>query len=366
VPESARRESFALHEACSRGDLGGVQSLVSSGADINAVDPKEFTPLMIAVEKDNFKIVDFLLGLKARTETVSRSEKSALGLAIDNGNIQIARLLLDNDADPNANSNDGMMLRTHPLGHAVMNGDEAMVRLLLEKKANPNGIPRNGRFRWTPMHLAIKSLSRQDGIIKSLLEHGAKIDKADSHGSTPINYFLRDSTLGTVLVGWLSENRFSDVAHVLGSKFDRSKSKKDPKANIMHLVLSHPRDGFYGLKIPITLDTSVSGPNLGPLGEFEIPWHEQEQKQRQQPPMTSNLPMRGYTRPQAVEMPGTIPRGPPTSTQPKRNTERPTANIPRGGSQHGPQPGMNPSGTDVLGRKKGKEGGLLGFMRGLR
>ncbi len=359
---------------------------MSSGADINAVDPKEFTPLMIAVERDNFKIVDFLLGLKARTEAVSSSEKSALGLAIDNGNVQIARLLLDNNTDPNANSTDGMMLRTHPLGHAVMSGDEAMVRLLLEKKADVNGIPRNGRYRWTPMHLAIKRNHRQSGVIKILLENGAKIDKADALGSTPVDYFVKDSTLETVLMGWLSENRFSDVANVLGSKFDRKNSKKDPKANIMHLVLSHPKDGFYGLKIPITLDTSVSGPNSGLLGEFEIPWHEQEQK-RQQPSITSNLPIRGYTHPQAVQMPGVTPRGPPTSTQPGRNTQRPTANTPQrgptstqpgqntqrptantpqGGSQHGPQPGMNPSGADVPGRKKGKEGGLLGFMRGLR
>jgi hypothetical protein len=123
APQLVQPESFALHEACSRGDLGSVQSLVSSGADINVPNPKGLTPLIIAVSRDNFEIVDFLLGIKAKTENATSSEKSALGFAIDNGNIQIARLLLENKADPNENSTESMMLRTHPVGHVVISGN---------------------------------------------------------------------------------------------------------------------------------------------------------------------------------------------------------------------------------------------------
>lgn len=122
APELVRPDLTALHEACSRGDLDGVHALVKSGADINALDAKGATPLMIAVERDNIQIVDLLLGMKARPDFVRTSEKSPLGLAIDKGNIEIARLLLDNNADPNTNSTESLLMRTHPVGQAILVG----------------------------------------------------------------------------------------------------------------------------------------------------------------------------------------------------------------------------------------------------
>jgi hypothetical protein len=316
APEVDQLDLTALHEACSKGDLEGVHSLVKSGADINTVDVRGATPLMIAVERDNIEIVDLLLGMKAKPDFITTSEKSPLGLAIDKGNVEIARLLLDNGADPNANSTESLLMRTHPVGQAALIGNEEMVRLLLEKGADANGLPRNSRYRWTPMHVVMKTANRQEGVIKALLEHGAEVDRKDSLGHTPVDYFFKKSTLGTVLLDWVSRNRLAEAARVLGSTIDTRKSKQDPKMNIMHMVLSHPQDGFYGLRIPLNLDHTARGSSSGPLGEYEMPWHEQEEKRKEEEERQKEELRQQRLR--AVEMPGPGPRGPNPRDPPGR------------------------------------------------
>jgi uncharacterized protein len=182
----------AVPEACSRGDMEAVKSLAASGVDINTVDARGATPLMIAIEKENISIVDLLLSMGAKPNFVTTSEKTPLGLAIDKRNVEVAGLLLGNGTDLTENNTESTFLRYHPVGQAVQLGDEAMVKLFFEKGADANGLPKkkkkNSRFRWTPMHVVMKS-TKEEGVIKALLEHGAEIDRKDSLGKTSVDYF---------------------------------------------------------------------------------------------------------------------------------------------------------------------------------
>lgn len=169
------------------------------------------------------------------------------------------------------------------------------------------------------MHVAMKRKDGQEGVIKVLLEHGAEIDRKDSLGYTPVDYFFKKSTLGTVLLDWVSRNRLSEVARVLSSTLDMRKTKAEPKMNAIHMVLSHPQDGFFGLRIPISLDHTARGPSSGPLGEYEMPRHEQEQKRKEEEERQKEEQRQQRLR--AVEMPGPMPRERPARAQPVRRNE---------------------------------------------
>ncbi|KAF5626373.1 ankyrin repeat and btb poz domain protein [Fusarium tjaetaba] len=50
-----------LHNAVRRSDLDEVQKVVARGANVNAIDSKGYTPLMVAVEIENYEITEYLL-----------------------------------------------------------------------------------------------------------------------------------------------------------------------------------------------------------------------------------------------------------------------------------------------------------------
>jgi uncharacterized protein len=86
----------ALHNTCCKGDLDKISSLLEASADINALDSRGFTLLMIAYEKDNLELVEFLLSKGADTKQDYSLERSPVGLAIANGSTEIVTLLFNN------------------------------------------------------------------------------------------------------------------------------------------------------------------------------------------------------------------------------------------------------------------------------
>ncbi len=224
---SSAIDSSALLDACSRGDMDDVRSFVKSGADVNFENAKGYTPLMTAVERDNFEMVELLLSFKVKVEASPLAEKSPLGIAISNGSLGMGELLLDNKADPNANSVNLRMARALPLGQAAYAGHEDIVRLLLEKNADVNSVPRDAIHGWTPLHAALQKPSKDENVVKCLLEHGAKIDKPCANGETPVECIkgLRSSSavaasnglpLMPQLKDALSKNLFSESCKRVG------------------------------------------------------------------------------------------------------------------------------------------------------
>lgn len=109
-------------------DLGKVQFFLEQGADINEQNRYEFTALSEAVQKDNIKIVKFLLERGADTEIKSYTGNTPLHFSV--GNYEITKLLIEYGADVNAQDIDGFT----PL-HTCLDADVA--KLLLESGADP-------------------------------------------------------------------------------------------------------------------------------------------------------------------------------------------------------------------------------------
>ena len=88
----------------------------------------------------------------------------------------LAKILLDNGADPNAVDDSG---RT-PLHYAAIGGLESLAEALLAAGADPNMV--EVRHRQTALHSC--ATHGHPSLAKLLVDHGARTDLRDAHGNT--------------------------------------------------------------------------------------------------------------------------------------------------------------------------------------
>jgi ankyrin repeat protein len=91
-----------LHWAVRADDLKQVQSLLRSGANVNAQNRYGITPLSLAAENANPVMVDALLKAGADAKGVMPGGQTILMTAAHTGNADAVKLLLARGADPNA------------------------------------------------------------------------------------------------------------------------------------------------------------------------------------------------------------------------------------------------------------------------
>ena len=116
----------ALMWAAAEGHAPVVDALLEAGADVQARSKAGFTPLLFAVRQGSTAAVRSLLNAKASVNDVAKAAAissnstakpvsdatSALAMAVINANFEIAGLLLDNGADPNAPDARGSILHS--------------------------------------------------------------------------------------------------------------------------------------------------------------------------------------------------------------------------------------------------------------
>ncbi|MDD9899365.1 MAG: ankyrin repeat domain-containing protein [Alphaproteobacteria bacterium] len=119
LDQGGRGESPALLAYCRR--------LVTMGADVNARDRGNWTPLLRAVCRSDKAVMNFLLDHGADIDAVNRLGTSALHLAVFRKDVAAAKLLLDRGAHVDRQDAGG----TTPLMNAVLRRHDAMIDLLL-------------------------------------------------------------------------------------------------------------------------------------------------------------------------------------------------------------------------------------------
>lgn len=139
----------SIDDIARRGTVDEIKMLMKDNPDIiNTPNEKGFTPLI---------------------------------LACYNGNIEVARFLIDHVKEINYKSNEGTALA----GLCIRYNKE-LVEYLLQKKADPNIADTTGT---TPLIWAVKMGNEE--LVTLLLKYGAKKDLADEMGITPFEYALK-------------------------------------------------------------------------------------------------------------------------------------------------------------------------------
>jgi uncharacterized protein len=163
----------ALMFAAREGALEGVRALADARANLNLTDPDGTTALVMAIVNVHYEVAKLLLENGADPNIADASGMAALYAAVDmhttgplinrpsrkpTGNIDgvdLVKMVLDRGANPNARLRTPTLQRYHnggdplltdgatPLMRAARSTDVGVMRLLLEKGANPNLATKN-------------------------------------------------------------------------------------------------------------------------------------------------------------------------------------------------------------------------------
>ena len=124
-----------IHTAAQSGDVARVTELLESGADVNEASTFG-TALHFAAMRGHVDVARVLLEHDADASANSDALGAPLHLAAKEGNQELVELLLAADADANARDKNEFT----PLHYAALDGQTAIVELLLNAGANPKAL----------------------------------------------------------------------------------------------------------------------------------------------------------------------------------------------------------------------------------
>jgi ankyrin repeat protein len=156
-----------------------VKMLLDAGASPDQPDAAGRTALGCAVERGDLTVARLLLRHHAHVSIMNDAGDTPLAIGARTGNEHIVKILLDHGASPN--TADG--LGRTPLFHAAERGDSAMARILLRHGADAARTSNVGETALLP---AVRRGNRD--VAKMLLDAGAPPDPVDVLGRTPLSY----------------------------------------------------------------------------------------------------------------------------------------------------------------------------------
>lgn len=123
----------ALHWAALAGQIEAVEFLLQKGAQVEARDSEGYTPLMWAAQNRKLTVLRRLLVAGASANAPDAKGYAPLTWAAQDGVVPIAEALLAAGADPNFGDGEGYS----PLMWAAQQGHVGLVKLLLARGARP-------------------------------------------------------------------------------------------------------------------------------------------------------------------------------------------------------------------------------------
>ncbi|KAI9928477.1 hypothetical protein MW887_002522 [Aspergillus wentii] len=189
APASPEEGQTALQSAVSAGNIEAVNILLQAGANTNATPSFDSrTALQRALRiQDNearSEMVQRLLAAGAEIDEANEKKHAALHSAVEQGDYEMAKWLLQKGVSPNPGFSPGLAKLT-PLQRAAGNDNQELVRLLLEYGADVNA-----PAYWSCGRTALQKAAGIQSIanVRLLLEHGGDIrgKPAVSNGTSVI------------------------------------------------------------------------------------------------------------------------------------------------------------------------------------
>ena len=170
--------------------VGMVRLFLEHGGDVNARSKNTFTPLHVAVFNGKLEVARVLLDNGANAKLEIEGGETALHIMSrgkydsEEHRVGIVRLLLERGADVSARSKNAFT----PLHSAVLNGRLEVARVLLDRDANAKLETKEGE---TALHIVSRgeydSEEHRLGIARLLLEHGVDVHAPNKYLSTPLH-----------------------------------------------------------------------------------------------------------------------------------------------------------------------------------
>ena len=183
----------ALHYAAYFGFLDAVRLLVSQGADVDARNKEEQTPLWVACsnthipEEKSVAIAKILLQSSASPNAVSKvGGRTPFDEAICQNRPKVVRLLLEKGADILARPPDNL----YPLHRVARDGFELVLKELVPYYESINF--REPDTNYTALHFA--TLGGHESCVKFLLTKNAGLQSAGKDGFAPLHHAFRLSS----------------------------------------------------------------------------------------------------------------------------------------------------------------------------
>jgi ankyrin repeat protein len=257
----AKNGETPLHLASRRHDSNIVALLLKFGANVDAHNDDNMTPLLLALGQDTFydgggtAAAQLLLDHGASVHVRNKNGQTPLHLASQCCHSNMVALLLKFGADVDAQDNDNMTPLLLASGRDPYDDARATAaaQLLLEHGASVHVRNKNGQ---TPLHLA--SEHHHSGIVALLLKFGLDVDAQDNDNMTPLLLASGrdpyDDARATAAAQLLLDHGAS--VHV------RNKNGQTP----LHLASEHHHSGIVALLLKFGLDVDAQdNDNMTPL-----------------------------------------------------------------------------------------------------
>jgi len=177
IHSSMGAASDLIIDAAKQGNISEVKRLVTQGTDIQFSDEFMMTPLHHAAYRARYDVVAYLIKIGANVNARNKAQETPLHLCAQDfkseQRVEVASLLINNKADVNATSKGGET----PLHYAAYYGYSELIDLLIANGAKIN--TREIDIGATPFHKATP-VSKWDvcrpGVLRQLARYGAEVN----------------------------------------------------------------------------------------------------------------------------------------------------------------------------------------------
>lgn len=221
-----------LHFAAHSGHLEIVRELLYRGASVDVQDNNLLTPLILAAYRGHQLIVEELLARGADLNTTDNQARTALYAAAYNGHHSVVHLLMEAGADEDMSDFD----HVSPLHAAAFFGHDAVVQELLSRGVNCEGLTIHKK---TPLTFALQR--GYEHVVHLLVKFGAELPSKDSPLYDVLRTFFKNEPLNFAAV--CSDTSAAEKLLQSKEHYDKDEALlyaiSQRRINLVHLLLGH-------------------------------------------------------------------------------------------------------------------------------
>ena len=212
INQTGEEDIGGLYQAIKHNNIKAVKFFIENNAYVEIATFDGTTPLVLAIEENKPKIVELLIKEgKANVYGVyaKETEKYPIYCAVKNKNLNMIKILLDNNFD--------LKRESYILSYAMENSDENIIKYLVENGADMYS------YEITALYQAVLNLNPK--LVEYFLDKGASIEKA---GGTDV--------YGNILMA-ASGSKFNNNKNISAVDLKLLESLSQNSAKIMQMII---------------------------------------------------------------------------------------------------------------------------------